>query len=165
MLLEKRFVGNHSRWHRLTADATVPDLGPRALLYVWPDLSTDVPSVLRTMSPDFTDWAVVEHADGRIHSLSTTPGRPVVGMRRPPFAMVSARNLAPELGPRMRSQLPAITTDKVGSRKLSSGMVGRHHSKAHTHRHNEILVYVVEGWAATLAGPDLSEVLIACTVG
>lgn len=68
LLLEEQVVGNHSRWHRLTADA-VPDLGPRALLNVWPDLSTDVPAVLRTMSPDFTGLAVLEHADGRIHSF------------------------------------------------------------------------------------------------
>lgn len=69
VLLEEQIIGNRSRWHRLTAGATVPDLGPRALLSVWPDLSTDVPAVLRTMSPDFTGWAVVEHADGRIHSF------------------------------------------------------------------------------------------------
>ncbi|MET9259828.1 RNA-binding protein [Amycolatopsis sp. NPDC004079] len=71
VLLEEQFVGSYSRWHRLTADTTVPDLGPRALLYVWPDLSTDIPAVLRTMSPDFTGQAVVEHADGRIHSFHT----------------------------------------------------------------------------------------------
>lgn len=69
VLLEEQFVGNRSRWHRITADAAVPDLGPRALLTVWPDLSADVPAVLRTMSPDFAGWAVVEHADGRIHSF------------------------------------------------------------------------------------------------
>lgn len=67
--LEEQIVGNHSRWHRITADAPVPDLGPRALLSVWPDLSTDVPAVLRTMSPDFAGWAVVEYGDGRIHSF------------------------------------------------------------------------------------------------
>jgi hypothetical protein len=69
VLLEEQIVGNHSRWHRLTADAPVPALGPRALLSVWPDLSADVPAVLRTMSPDFAGWGVVEHADGRIHSF------------------------------------------------------------------------------------------------
>lgn len=68
VLLEEQVVANYSRWHRLTADA-VPDLGPRALLHVWPDLSTDVRAVLRTMSPDFTGWAVLENADGRIHSF------------------------------------------------------------------------------------------------
>ncbi|WP_039924385.1 hypothetical protein [Amycolatopsis decaplanina] len=68
ILLEEQIVGNHSRWHRLTA-GTVPDLGPRALLNVWPDLSTDVPAVLRTMSPDFAGWAILEHADGHIQSF------------------------------------------------------------------------------------------------
>lgn len=68
VLLEEQVVANHSRWHRLTVDA-VPALGPRALLNVWPDLSTDVPAVLRTMSPDFTGRAVLEHADGRIGSV------------------------------------------------------------------------------------------------
>ncbi|RSN60811.1 RNA-binding protein [Amycolatopsis sp. WAC 04182] len=68
VLLEEQVVGNHSRWHRLTTDG-VPELGPRALLNVWPDLSTDIPAVLRTMSPDFTGWAVLEHADGRIHGF------------------------------------------------------------------------------------------------
>ncbi len=68
VLVEEQFVGHRSRWHRLTADAAVPDLGPRALLHVWPDLSTDVAAVLRTMSPDFAGRAVLEQADGRIHS-------------------------------------------------------------------------------------------------
>ncbi|WP_410598368.1 RNA-binding protein [Amycolatopsis sp. lyj-90] len=68
VLLEEQVVGNHSRWHRLTA-GTVPTLGPRALLNVWPDLSTDVPAVLRTMSPEFLGWAVIEHADGRIQGF------------------------------------------------------------------------------------------------
>lgn len=68
VLLEEQVVGNHSRWHQLTAD-TVPDLGPRALLHVWPDLSTDVAAVLHTMSPTFTGWAVLEHADGGIHGF------------------------------------------------------------------------------------------------
>ncbi|MFK0249594.1 RNA-binding protein [Amycolatopsis azurea] len=70
LLLEEQVVGNHSRWHRLTADA-VPGLGPRALLNVWPDLSTDIPAVLHAMSPDFTGVAVLEHADGSIHSFHT----------------------------------------------------------------------------------------------
>src|SRR3954470_17683028 len=69
VLLDEQIVGHHSRLHRITADATVPDIGPRALLSVWPDLSTDVPTVLRAMSADFTGWAVVEHADGRIGSF------------------------------------------------------------------------------------------------
>lgn len=68
LLLEEQVVANHSRWHRLTGDA-VPDLGPRALLNVWPDLPTDAPAVLRTMSPDFTGMAVLEHADGSIHGF------------------------------------------------------------------------------------------------
>ncbi|MEU3622497.1 RNA-binding protein [Amycolatopsis coloradensis] len=67
LLLEEQVVGNHSRWHLLTGE-TVPDLGPRALLNVWPDLSTDVPAVLRTMSPGFTGLAVLERAGGSIHS-------------------------------------------------------------------------------------------------
>lgn len=71
VLLEEQIVGNHYRWHRLTADTTVPDLGPRALLSVWPDLSTDTAAVLRTMPPDFAGRVVVEHEDGRIHSFHT----------------------------------------------------------------------------------------------
>ncbi len=69
VLVEEQIVANHSRWHRIAADAPVPDLGPRALLSVWPDLSADVPAVLRTMPPDFAGWAVVEQANGRIHSF------------------------------------------------------------------------------------------------
>ncbi|MFJ8916342.1 RNA-binding protein [Amycolatopsis sp. NPDC102389] len=68
VLLEEQVVGNHSRWHRLTADAVLA-LRPRALLNVWPDLATDVPAVLGTMAPDFIGWAVLEHADGRIHGF------------------------------------------------------------------------------------------------
>ncbi|WP_020630104.1 hypothetical protein [Amycolatopsis alba] len=68
VLVEEQVVGNHSRWHRLTADA-VPVLGPRVLLSVWPDLSTDVGEVLRAMPPGFVGWAVLEHADGRIRGF------------------------------------------------------------------------------------------------
>ncbi|MFC9250021.1 RNA-binding protein [Amycolatopsis thailandensis] len=68
VLLEEQVVGNHSRWHRLTSD-TVPPLGPRALLNVWPDLYTDAPAVLRAMPPGFAGWAVLEQPDGRIHDF------------------------------------------------------------------------------------------------
>lgn len=82
---------------------------------------------------------------------------------RPPYAVVSARNLAPTLGPQAQSLLPAITTSRVGSRKLGAGMVvmpGGHHSKAHMHQHHEILVFVLEGWAVTLVGPNLDTALV-----
>jgi uncharacterized RmlC-like cupin family protein len=94
------------------------------------------------------------------HALKPPQDRP---LDRPPYAVVSSRNLAPEIGPQAQAHWAAITTAKVGSRKLGSGLVVMppgHHSKAHMHAHHEILVYVLDGWAATLVGPDLDEVLI-----
>ncbi|UMP00020.1 hypothetical protein [Amycolatopsis sp. EV170708-02-1] len=86
LLLEEQVVGNHSRWHRLTGDA-VPDPGPRALLNVWPDLSTDIPAVLRTMRrtpPAWPSWSTRTAASTALHRRRqpSGPGRSVRGRTR-----------------------------------------------------------------------------------
>ncbi|MEV0298686.1 S1 RNA-binding domain-containing protein [Nocardia sp. NPDC050710] len=71
-LLEEHFVGNASRWHRLTRD-TVDEvrsrLAPRALLTVWPDLSADVTAALAALHDEDTVEIVWEDEDGRITSV------------------------------------------------------------------------------------------------
>lgn len=70
-LLEEQYVEGASRWHRLTRDsvATVrAGIGPRARLYVWPDLSADVDGVLRTLPTEGLVEGVWQDQDGRMHS-------------------------------------------------------------------------------------------------
>jgi small subunit ribosomal protein S1 len=71
-ILEEAFVGNASRWHRLTGDnldEVRAGLTPRALLTVWPDLFTDVDSVLAGLAEEDLIELVWEDADGRISSV------------------------------------------------------------------------------------------------
>ncbi|MEU6758335.1 hypothetical protein, partial [Streptomyces sp. NPDC046685] len=52
LLLEEAYVCNAARWHRLTPenlDTVRAGLGPRALLTVWPDLTSDVGAVLAAL--------------------------------------------------------------------------------------------------------------------
>ncbi|MGW4896790.1 S1 RNA-binding domain-containing protein [Kitasatospora sp. NPDC004240] len=72
-LLEEMHVGNASRWHRLTDDATIDEvrarLAPRACLAVWPDFLTDVAAVLAALPADGLTELVREDRDGRITSV------------------------------------------------------------------------------------------------
>ncbi len=68
-ILEECFVRNVSRWHRLskdTVDAVRARLAPRALLTVWPDLSTDVEAVIAGLPAEGLVEVVWEDEDGRI---------------------------------------------------------------------------------------------------
>jgi hypothetical protein len=71
VLLEEGHVQNCSRWHRVTT-RTVGMIGhrlsPRARLAVWPDLSTDVPTVLDTLPDDGLVEVVWQDSAGRITS-------------------------------------------------------------------------------------------------
>ncbi|WP_198171143.1 hypothetical protein [Actinoplanes awajinensis] len=72
VLLEEGFVGNASRWHRLTAERLGPvraGLTPRSRLLLWPDLSTDIASVLAALPADDSTVEVVrEDRSGTITS-------------------------------------------------------------------------------------------------
>ncbi|GHH45481.1 small subunit ribosomal protein S1 [Streptomyces umbrinus] len=70
-ILEECFVGNASRWHRLTndtVDAVRARLAPRAQLTVWPDLSTDIDTVLAVLPDEGLVELVWENANGQISS-------------------------------------------------------------------------------------------------
>lgn len=67
--LEETYVGNASRWHRLTRDniaAVRARLAPRAQLAVWPDLLTEVDAVVAALPDEGTVEILWEDANGRI---------------------------------------------------------------------------------------------------
>ncbi|WP_205328660.1 S1 RNA-binding domain-containing protein [Glycomyces sp. YM15] len=70
-ILEEGFVLNASRWHRLTKD-NLDDvrarLAPRAMLTVWPDLSTDVEAVIADLPDEGLVEFVWEDENGQITS-------------------------------------------------------------------------------------------------
>ncbi|MFE7835822.1 S1 RNA-binding domain-containing protein [Streptomyces sp. NPDC057474] len=71
-ILEECFVGNASRWHRLTSDtvdAVRARLTPRAQLTVWPDLSPDVDTVLADLPDEGLVEVVWERENGQITSV------------------------------------------------------------------------------------------------
>lgn len=73
-LLEERPVGNVSRWHRLdigAIDQVRELLTPRAILAVWPGLSTDLKAALTSWPEDHLVHLVWEDQDGRTRSLVT----------------------------------------------------------------------------------------------
>jgi small subunit ribosomal protein S1 len=93
-LLEETYVRNATRWYRITAenlDAVRTDLGPRALLTVWPDLSPDVGAVLAALPPEDAVEFVWETQDGTINhaivddteSPSSPPWLPAPGRPAP----------------------------------------------------------------------------------
>lgn len=70
-ILEELYVGNASRWHRLTADnldELRARLTPRAQLTVWPDLSRDIDAVLGALPDEGLIEFVWESQDGQITS-------------------------------------------------------------------------------------------------
>lgn len=62
------------------------------------------------------------------------------------------------IGRQGQNLIPCITRSTCGATNISAGLVnmppGRS-SKAHYHSHSEIVVVCLEGYAATLIGPDL----------
>lgn len=70
-ILEEIYVGNASRWHRLSEDNLDEIRGrltPRAQLIVWPDLSRDIDAVLSALPDEGLIEFVWENEDGRIAS-------------------------------------------------------------------------------------------------
>ncbi|WP_201449885.1 hypothetical protein [Nocardia caishijiensis] len=73
VLLEERYIQGASRWHRLTDDtveATRARLTPRSRLILWPDLSSDVETVLADLPDDGFVEMVWEDELGRIISAT-----------------------------------------------------------------------------------------------
>ncbi|MFD9095868.1 S1 RNA-binding domain-containing protein [Streptomyces collinus] len=71
VLLEETYVGNASRWHRLTRDTIEvvrSRLIPRAQLAVWPDLLTDVDTAMAALPDEGLVEIVWEDLDGQITS-------------------------------------------------------------------------------------------------
>ncbi|MFI9408547.1 S1 RNA-binding domain-containing protein [Nocardia gamkensis] len=72
VILEEHFVANVSRWHRLTRatlDAVRASMTPRAMLTVWPELSTDVGAVLAALPDEGLVEIVWENENGQITSI------------------------------------------------------------------------------------------------
>ncbi|MGW6868898.1 S1 RNA-binding domain-containing protein [Streptomyces sp. NPDC054901] len=68
-ILEEGYLHNGSRWHRLTGDtldAVRARLAPRAMLTVWPDLSTDVDAVLASLPDEGPVEFVWEDENGAV---------------------------------------------------------------------------------------------------
>ncbi|MFE9921336.1 S1 RNA-binding domain-containing protein [Streptomyces sp. NPDC005774] len=106
-ILEENHVGNASRWHRLTRDnidAVRSRLAPRALLTVWPDLSTDVTALLASLPDDEMVEIVWEDQDGRISS-TVADGTQIAAMA----AQVSAARAAAVLSLAVDERHPLFT--------------------------------------------------------
>ncbi|GAA2377439.1 RNA-binding protein [Streptomyces carpaticus] len=72
LLLEETAIVNATRWHRLTPEnlnVVCADLGPRALLSVWPDLRPDVGAVLTELPSEWHVEFVWETKDGSIRNV------------------------------------------------------------------------------------------------
>lgn len=71
------------------------------------------------------------------------------------------RTFDPIISPQGQKLIPTITQEFCGAKGLSACMVvmppGKM-SKVHLHKKNEIIVIVIEGYAATLIGPELEPV-------
>lgn len=77
-LLEERPVRNASRWHRLAEgdiDQIRERLAPRAIVAVWPGISSDLQTVLASLPDDHLVRLVWEDQDGQIRSLITDDAR------------------------------------------------------------------------------------------
>ncbi|GAA3695622.1 hypothetical protein GCM10022224_071570 [Nonomuraea antimicrobica] len=74
VVLEEEHVHNASRWHRVTTMAEVaairPRLTPRAMLRVWPDLSTDVNAALAELPDEGLSTIVRQNPQGHISALT-----------------------------------------------------------------------------------------------
>ncbi|GAA2333085.1 RNA-binding protein [Streptomyces kunmingensis] len=73
LLLEETYLGNATRWHRLTEnnlDTVRAALGPRALLTIWPDLAPDVDAVLASYPEYATVDFVWEEPNGTIRHVT-----------------------------------------------------------------------------------------------
>src|SRR6266851_3021302 len=77
VMLEEGYVLNASRWHQVAAadvGTVQARLAPRSRLLVWPDLSTDVDTVLAGLAPDDLIEVVWQNSGGRITSRLVDEG-------------------------------------------------------------------------------------------
>jgi uncharacterized RmlC-like cupin family protein len=75
-----------------------------------------------------------------------------------PWTITSSQNSEAVIGAQKQRLIPGVTTEIAGSEQLSAGLVvmppgGA--SRAHVHERYELVIFVIEGWAVTLMGPDL----------
>jgi uncharacterized RmlC-like cupin family protein len=76
---------------------------------------------------------------------------------------VSSRNLQPVISLQGQALLTCVDTATTGSRAIGAGVVimpPAGMSKAHKHAEHELVVTVIDGWAATFLGGQLEEVTI-----
>jgi hypothetical protein len=74
VLLEERYLGNATRWHRLGAEGLADlrvRLAPRSCVAVWPDLSSDVEGELTRFASDDLVEIVWQRDDGNLTSRIT----------------------------------------------------------------------------------------------
>ncbi|MFF1691350.1 S1 RNA-binding domain-containing protein [Streptomyces sp. NPDC058254] len=72
-VLEEQYAHNSERWHRLTLDnidEVRAGLAPRARIAIWPDLSSDIDTVLATFPAEGHVECVWQDSDGQMHSVS-----------------------------------------------------------------------------------------------
>lgn len=75
------------------------------------------------------------------------------------WKIISAYTTEAVVGPQGQRLVSCITTDTSGSSQLSAGVVVMPPggvSKAHVHNQYEMIVFIIEGWAASLMGPELT---------
>lgn len=78
------------------------------------------------------------------------------------WRLITLAEAASERGPQDQLLFPVVNTALAGSRQLSTGMVFMPPSKVsrlHLHEDHEIIIVVLEGYAATLMGPQLEPLV------
>lgn len=74
-----------TRWHRVIPDASRPRLRPRCRVWVWPDLTTDIPAVTSHLDEDDPDdvqgTVVWQTPDGLLHHKSWVSAEDVEEVR------------------------------------------------------------------------------------
>jgi small subunit ribosomal protein S1 len=115
VLLEKGYLGNASRWHRLhsTDDlhAVRRRLAPRSRLLVWPDLSDDVDSVVAALPGTVLADVVWEDRDGQLrnHWVDQSVFDEISAVLAHARAAIALPGLADERHPLLTAVLPART--------------------------------------------------------
>ena len=74
---------------------------------------------------------------------------------------MSSRNLQPVISLQGQALLTCVSTATAGSRAIGAGVVimpPSGMSKAHKHAEHELVVTIVDGWAATFLGEQLEDV-------
>jgi hypothetical protein len=104
VLLRESAVRNTGRWHRLTAETVGGlQLAPRAMLSIWPELSTEVEAV-QTKADELCEY-VWEDQSGRIQSVVLTDSK-VSGFPDGAVAAAAIPLLENEYNPLLEGVLP-----------------------------------------------------------